>query len=102
MFRLILSSLLACPVLATGGAARTDRPGAPLPTGAAARFGTVRLRHGGGVTCVAFAPDGKPLASSSLDRTVRLWDPATGRELRRFEGHKAAVESVAFAPDGKL
>ena len=50
---------------------------------------------------VAFAPDGQSLATGSKDNTARLWDVATGRELRRFEGHGAVVISVAFAPDGR-
>ena len=33
--------------------------------------------------------------------TVRIWDLATGREVRRFEGHRGAVNAVAFTPDGR-
>jgi len=50
---------------------------------------------------VAYSPDGKSLASGSSDNTVRLWDVATGNELRRLEGHADWVWSVAFSPDGK-
>src|SRR5262249_139117 len=50
---------------------------------------------------VAFTPDGKTLASASYDHTIRLWDPATGRELLRLQGHTNYVMSVAFTPDGK-
>jgi hypothetical protein len=34
--------------------------------------------------------------------TVRLWDPATGEELRRLMGHRGGVCALAFSPDGKL
>jgi len=52
------------------------------------------------VYCVAYAPDGRRLASASGDGTVRLWDAASGRELACLRGHEGKVTSVAFAPDG--
>src|SRR5262249_34429952 len=54
------------------------------------------------INAVAFAPDGKSLASAGADGTVRLWEVSTGKEWRMFA--VAAVEPysrVAWAPDGK-
>ena len=50
---------------------------------------------------VAFSPDGRTLASGSGDKTVKLWDPASGQLLRTLTGHTNAVWSVAFSPDGR-
>jgi WD40 repeat protein len=50
----------------------------------------------------ALSPDGKQVLTESWDRTARLWEVASGKEIRRFEGHADEVTSVAFSPDGKL
>ncbi len=59
----------------------------------------VASHHSDGVTCVAVSPDGKTIASSSKDHTVRLWSVANGTE-KILRGHLDSVESVAFSPDG--
>ena len=55
----------------------------------------------GHVFSIAFSPGGKRLASGGLDRTIKLWDTATGKELLTLRGHSHDVHSVAFSPDGK-
>jgi hypothetical protein len=57
--------------------------------------------HEGGVTSVAFSPDGKLLASASLDGTIRLWNPASGRELATTDKHPIAPRAIKFSPDCK-
>ncbi|MFN7759432.1 MAG: protein kinase domain-containing protein [Pseudanabaena sp.] len=56
--------------------------------------------HGGSVTSVAFSPDGKMIATGSVDNTVKLWS-LEGKELQTLKG-SAIVSSVAFSPDGKM
>jgi WD40 repeat protein/serine/threonine protein kinase len=57
--------------------------------------------HVGEVTSVAFSPDGRRIVTGSFDRTAKVWDAGTGRELLTLRGHERWVTSVAFSPDGK-
>jgi WD40 repeat protein len=56
----------------------------------------------GHITAIAFAPDSKVLATGGWDDAVRLWDAATGKQVRSFAAHQSLVSGVAFSPDGKL
>jgi tetratricopeptide (TPR) repeat protein len=57
--------------------------------------------HTAGINAVSFSPDGKLLATASRDRTVRLWDVASGRLLPTALTHPYRVNDVAFAPNGR-
>jgi WD40 repeat protein len=83
--------------------------------GASGRLGEVRIwdvhqtpaklvatiqGHKDAILSVAFSPDGSTIATGSYDKLVKLWDSATGKELRTLKEHSDAVYSVAFLPNG--
>jgi RNA polymerase sigma factor (sigma-70 family) len=96
---------------APGKAGLVDRYGDPLPAGAIVRLGTARLRHGHNVKAVVYSPDGKLIATAAHDHTIRLWDAATGKEVRVLGDPDARLNAyaqtrwlhcLAFSPDGKM
>ncbi len=86
-----------------GEGAKTDLYGDPLPPGAVARLGTMRLRHA--QADIVFSKDGKQLISCGCGGEVRIWDVATGKLLwsqrlawKPGEAHELAM--IALSPDG--
>jgi WD40 repeat protein len=60
--------------------------------------------HSDVVVKVAWSPDGKYIASGSIDNTIQVWDAMTGKRLRLYDtGYRGDISNTAFAwsPDGK-
>ena len=57
--------------------------------------------HSEKVNSVAFSPDGKTLASGSVDKTIEIWDVSSGEVKATLLGHGGSVDSVVFSPDGR-
>src|SRR5690606_22433496 len=68
--------------------------GKPLMT-----LGGEGVGHSRRVLSVAFAPNGKTVLSGSFDRTLILWDVATGEPIYTLNGHTRRVLGIAYSPD---
>ncbi|HEX7735566.1 MAG TPA: TIR domain-containing protein [Ktedonobacteraceae bacterium] len=51
---------------------------------------------------IALSPKGDFITSGARDATLRLWNPQTGEEVKRLQGHDSRVSSVAWSPSGRL
>ena len=89
-FHIVLSLTLLLAASAVGRAAEANPNGRVLPG------------HKGSVLCVAFTKDGKTLVSSSRDRTIKIWDVASGELKQTLTNHTADVYIVAFSNDGSM
>lgn len=58
--------------------------------------------HGNDVTSVLFSPDGRTLVSGDADGTVRIWDAAEEKEIRRIQNGSGAVNSMSLSADGHI
>jgi RNA polymerase sigma factor (sigma-70 family) len=75
-----------------------DAYGDPLPPGVLARMGSTRLRQSSTIECLAFAPDGKTIASGG--RNVYLWDVLTGKMRARINGESGWYRACDFSDQG--
>ena len=62
----------------------------------------VQTGHTSSIISVVFSPDGKLLASAGVDKTIKIWDVATGQELKTLPAETSFQDSIVFSPDGKF
>ena len=63
--------------------------------------GPEHIEHTGMISSLVFSPDGKTLATASLDHSIRLWDFAARQLITTLQGHLNEVWALAFSADGK-
>src|SRR5262249_38091385 len=65
------------------------------------RLGSLPFEPSEQLCSVAYAPDGKTLAFAVNGQSIRIWDAADGKELRRWPAPGHIAPGLAFSPDGK-
>ncbi|MEM7346017.1 MAG: WD40 repeat domain-containing protein [Chloroflexota bacterium] len=56
--------------------------------------------HTGSIRQVEWSPDGNLLASTSSDKTTRIWDATSGKELTLLKNSDQPTEAITWSPDG--
>ena len=90
----IISLVLSLVPYGLGQAEKTQGPLVNSP------MLVIQLGHNLGISFAVLSRDGQRILTASEDPTARLWDVATGKELRQFIGHEEWIISATFAPDG--
>ena len=83
--------ILFHPLSTEPGRAQEPRPRLVAQTG-----------HAASINAVAASADGRKLVTGSSDGTARLWEMATGKEVRTFQGHTDSVTCVTLSKNGKV
>lgn len=98
----LTTSIVGC---AQGGGSGTQTTTTPTtkatPQGTTGKLLTTYKKHTSRVGQVAWASDGKRIASASADGTAQVWDALSGETLVTYTGQPAGVLCISWSPDGK-
>lgn len=94
-----MSKIVAVAALLARAAGPSDLPTTP-PASEASPDTVVVTGERGAMSDVAFSPDGRQVASGSLEGRVYIWDADTGELLHELEAHRDEAYAVAYSPDG--
>ncbi len=83
--------LLLCLALFAQTPQSTEKPELILQTG-----------HAQKSEAISFSPNGRYVATGSIDRSIKIWEAATGHELRALNGSNTVIKALAFSPNGQL
>lgn len=89
-------------LVAIGGVTNKDKPEIHVWNTLTKEDRELQGGHTTAILAVAFAPDGKTLATAAWGGTIRLWDTETFTIRQTLTAHKSAVNCLAFSPDGML
>jgi WD40 repeat protein/sterol desaturase/sphingolipid hydroxylase (fatty acid hydroxylase superfamily) len=102
---LVVVSLLGARLYLAAQRANPNNPSASAAQAELVRPGPLQeltlQGHTAGVLGVAISADGRRIVSGSEDKTAKVWDAATGEELRTLTGHQRPVRCVAISADGQ-
>jgi WD40 repeat protein len=93
--RLLTALILVFGMLALSGGLTGQPPDADVLA--------ILRGHTDAVDAVAVSPDGTLIATGSFDKTIKLWDTASTKEIRTYggaQGHQGQILAVAFSPKG--
>ena len=62
---------------------------------------TTLTGHSSFINYLVISPDGQTLASASADKTIKIWNLATGQEIRTLTGHSSFINYLVISPDGQ-
>jgi WD40 repeat protein len=86
---IVIAACLAAPSAARGQSAAAT-PELVVQTG-----------HQNQIEAIAFSPDSRLVATGDIRGPIRIWEAATGKQLRALSGHDGSLDALQFSPDGR-